>query len=366
MIEIDNKINHAKEMVNDNRYYRYLYYAFPFDVSNCRRFCNLNGCTAEYGKDVTGHGTDVYMAANEWCCAENDEFGVALFQKDSSLTEFGRIYKDKTDYRNLSDGSEMYSYLANDWMQMHLTGGTYLNFRFRYAITSYTGSYKAAGIAKKAELYMNPCLFANVTEHDGKLPQKFSFMNTDKPIRLLTLKVAEDCDGVVARFLGKSENLNINLLDDAAFERVSTDEKYSGDKGIYGFAAYKLNRSGIRVKPYTDKDIYDEDYCYTGLITSPRAACGENSGHLYLLWGKDMREDLAHYEVYRSEDKGFKPDAGTFAANAENEEYRVARYEDTGLKKHTRYYYRVRSVYTDGTFGKFSREFCGITKEEQV
>lgn len=366
IIEIDNKIEHAKEMVNDNRYYRYLYYAFPFDVSGCRRFCNLNGCTAEYGKDVTGHGTDVYMAANEWCCAENDEFGVALFQKDSSLTEFGRIYKDKTDYRNLSDGSEMYSYLANDWMQMHLTGGTYLNFRFRYAITSYSGSHTSANIEKKAELYMNPCICMKVPEHGGKLPQKFSFMNTDKPIRLLTLKVAEDSDGFVARFFGKSENLKINLLGDTSFKRVSVDEKDTEDKAIYGFAAYKLNRIGIKIKPYTDRDIYDEDYCYTGLITSPCASCGENSGHLYLLWGKDMREDLSHYEVYRSEEQGFKPGADTFAANAENEEYRVARYEDTGLKKHTKYYYRVRSVYTDGTFGKFSREFCGITKEEQV
>ena len=351
-------------MVNDNRYYRYLYYAFPFNVNDCRRFCNLNGCTAEYGKDVTGHGTDVYMASCEWCCVENDEFGVALFQKDSSLTEFGRIYKDKTDYRNLSDGSEIYSYLANDWMQMHLTGGMYLNFRFRYAITSYAGNHASANIAKKAELYMNPCLCMKISEHDGELPQRFSFMNTDKPIRLLTLKAADDCDGIVARFFGESDDLNINILGDTAFKRVSIDENDSDDKEIHGFATYKLNRKGIRIKPYTEKDIYDDNYCYTGLITSPRAACGENSGHLYLLWGKDMRKDLLCYEVYRSEEQGFNPSPDTFAANTKNEEYRVARFEDTGLKKHTKYYYRVRSVYDDGTFGKFSREFCGITREE--
>ena len=54
-------------------------------------------------------------------------------------------------------------------------------------------------------------------------------------------------------------------------------------------------------------------------------------------------------------------------ANVENEAYdgipyRVARYEDTGLASHRRYYYRVRSVKTDGTKGALSEEFGAVTR----
>ena len=128
-IDIDNTLYHVKDMVNDNRYYRYIYYAFPFSVDNCRRYCHLNGAVAEYAKDVTGHGTDVYMAVNEWCCSENDDFGVALFMKDSHITEFDHIHPDKTDYANAGNGSQIFSYVANDWLL--LPQGTY-SFRPYY------------------------------------------------------------------------------------------------------------------------------------------------------------------------------------------------------------------------------------------
>ncbi|MDW7657509.1 MAG: glycoside hydrolase family 38 C-terminal domain-containing protein, partial [Bacillota bacterium] len=87
-INIDNKLEHVCDMVNTQRYSRYLYYTFPFKVDHAKRFCQLNGCEAAYGIDLTGHGTDVYMVAHEWCCAENEDFGVGLIQLDTQLVEF--------------------------------------------------------------------------------------------------------------------------------------------------------------------------------------------------------------------------------------------------------------------------------------
>lgn len=45
------------------------------------------------------------------------------------------------------------------------------------------------------------------------------------------------------------------------------------------------------------------------------------------------------------------------------EEYRVARFEDTNLKTHTCYYYRVCAVDKNENQGEFSEEFSGFTKE---
>ena len=102
---------------------------------------------------------------------------------------------------------------------------------------------------------------------------------------------------------------------------------------------------------------------WTGLITHPRAACGEKDGLLYLLWGQNMEKNLSHYELYRSEMTGFVPSAETFVAKVEPGEYRVGRYVDEGLNVHTQYFYRVRAVNTKGICGEFSEEFSGITKE---
>ena len=103
---------------------------------------------------------------------------------------------------------------------------------------------------------------------------------------------------------------------------------------------------------------------YTGLITAPRAARGEEEGHLYLLWGRSREEDFSHYELYRSEVSGFEPDEQSLVAKIFQEpEYVVGRYVDKGLKEHTCYYYRVCAVNDKGQRSQMSREFSAYTKE---
>ncbi|MCR5264128.1 MAG: hypothetical protein K6D94_09660, partial [Clostridiales bacterium] len=145
-IDICDRLGHISSMMNNKRYYRYIYYAFPFSVENPRRICRFNGCEAEYAKDITGHCTDTYMQAHEWCCSENGEYGAALMQRDSLIVEYDHIHPDKTDVGAAGDGSEIYSYVSNDWLQMHETGGSHISLTLRYAITSYEGTHKDAGL----------------------------------------------------------------------------------------------------------------------------------------------------------------------------------------------------------------------------
>ena len=155
-VEFDLRLDHVRDMVNANRYHRFLYAAFPVNVPQCRRYVQANGCTMEYAKDVTGHGTDTYMAARDWTCAENDSWGVALAMRDSQLIEFDHIHPDKTDVGDAGEGSAMFAYLANDWLQMHVAGGSHLNFRFRFALLPYAGSHQEANIDAVTTCFNSP------------------------------------------------------------------------------------------------------------------------------------------------------------------------------------------------------------------
>ena len=44
-IDFDNELLHVRDLKNDNRYYRYGYYAFPFAVENAKRNAEVNGVT---------------------------------------------------------------------------------------------------------------------------------------------------------------------------------------------------------------------------------------------------------------------------------------------------------------------------------
>ena len=376
-IDIDNRLYHVRDMVNQNRYNRYLYCAFPFAVENSRRFCHVNGAVAEYTKDITGHGTDVYMAVNEWCCSENLEHGVALFMLDSQLVEFDHIHPDKTDFGDAGAGSRMYVYLANDWLQMHTPGGSHLNYQFRFSIVSYEAGYQKAGIPRIAERFANPVQLVQIPKQKGVLKGEYkSFLKVKRGQRLVSLKRADDGNGVVARLYGDCTNVTFtsDFEQKILAQRISVDEQElpKTESCENGFSTYRLGGDILRLKERVERGpIFDGTPMpigseYTGLITEPRAAAGENPGHLYLLWGQSIEPNFSHYKLYRSEVSGFTANAETFIADIQPEEYRVGRYEDTGLKEHTRYYYRVRGVNQQGEMGILSEEFSAITRETIV
>jgi len=378
LIEIDNQLYHVKDLINTHRYYRFGYYAFPFAVENARHQVQLDGCVAEHPRDQTGHGTDTYMGAREWSAVENDKFGVAVLQLDSHLVEFGCIHPDKTDFGGDTEGSAIYSALFNDWLQMHTPGGSHVNPRFRYAIVSYAGDYRSAKIPALAENFANPLLALPVSAHPGTLPAKHSFIQVQNAnLRLLTLKRAENGDGIIARFhetcgqtalreitqsLAEPQNLHDCTVDELPLP-IAAKEILPYDYWTVRLTGNNLSTCEPLLNPPSDGRPAAIGSVYTGLITAPRAACGAPDGQLYLIWGQNQENDLSHYELYRSEAPGFTPEKNNFLAKVEPGKYRVALYEDTGLKHHATYYYRVRAVNKAGLCGEFSEEFAGTARE---
>ena len=369
-IDICNRLEHIRSMMNDHRYYRYIYYAFPFRVGNARRICRFNGCEAEYAKDLTGHSTDTYMQAHEWCCVENGEYGAALMQRDSLLVEFDHIHPDKTDCGAAGDGSEIYSYVSNDWLQMHETGGSHIGLTLRYAVTSYAGDHKDAGLEEISENWINPVTVVKLGEgaREPYLPREMSLAGIPDGQRLVGIKRAEDGRGMVVRLYGERDGAKVSI-DGREGRRITMDERDEGFiSGGSGFTAHRVDL-GILPERQAAPDIVDEEKpapvgsVWTGLITKPRAARGEDDGMLYLLWGANMEKNLSHYELYRSRERDFTPSEDNLVARVEPEKYRCGRYVDRGLETHAEYWYRVRAVNTEGVAGEFSEPFSGTTKE---
>ena len=371
LILIDNELNHVAGLYNSDRYKRYAYYAFPLDVPAARRICALNGCEAEYAKDTTGHGTDVYMAAHEWICAENSDFGVGVIQWDSELVEFDHIHPDKTDYGLPGNGSALFFCLANDWLQMHSPGGSHMNYRFRYAIMSYRGNHTEAKLAATAEKLLNPPLTAYIDKQSGLSDSKFmSFLSSD--CRVLTLKPAMNHSGIVMRVYGNKPSIpkwNPNLFGTPQTRWCTVDEQSTGQAPVGGFGTLLSISDRLKIKTAVDDESVSDaagsltGIPYTGLIRRPCAARGEEDGMLYLLWGASRSKDLAGYELFRGTEEAFEADDKSLIAFVEPEEYCVGRYVDKGLDHHTRYFYRLRTVYKKGKRGPLSEVFDAWTKE---
>jgi len=171
-IDIEDRFEHARDLFNSCRYYRYGYLAFPFAVPDGKFAAHLNGTVIRPYEDCHPMTTDAYCAVRDWCTVANGDFGVALMMRDSTLTEFGEIHPDKTCYTGKppADKTAIYPYLFTDWLQMHQPDGDSMNFVFRFAITSYRKGARPADngqaarcpsadwaeVARICEDWMNP------------------------------------------------------------------------------------------------------------------------------------------------------------------------------------------------------------------
>ncbi|MDO4859283.1 MAG: glycoside hydrolase family 38 C-terminal domain-containing protein [Thermoguttaceae bacterium] len=339
-ISLDNQMNHVRDLINKNRYYRYGYYAFPFDVPDGKFHVELNGVMAEPKKDVTGHGTDVYLAARDFAGVQNADFGVELIQLDSHLVEFGRIAPDKTDFGKPLETTHLYSYIFTDWLQMHKTGGSYVNPRFRYVLTSHRGTFAEAQIPRLAERFTTPLVWqiaAGGTASSGNapaLPADFSALPAN--VTLLTLKRAENPDGgFIARFhetTGQGAVIRFpNAVRCTVTEQPIPDAKPTGEFMLKPFGFLTLRFAPAQKIASTVQDLKAAETTDVSVrLTWKPAAAPELGG--------------AMYRVYRGEFAGFAPDAFHLVKTVAEPEF-----TDVNLNPGTAYFYRVQPEIVSGS-----------------
>ena len=349
-IDIDNRLEHVRDLFNTDRYKRYGYYAFPFDVPKGQFYAQLNGCVARPKRDVTGHGNDAYLAARDWAASENGQFGIALIQRESSLIEFGHIHPDKTDFgRPYESPSRMYSALFNDWLQMHVPDGNALNYRFRYVITSYSGTYQKAGISRLAERVNTPLVDFPVSVQKGPLPLTKSFLTIENPnVSLLAFKASETPGaGFIARLHEtdgqKTDHVHLawNLGKDYCYELCNIMEqsqkplgKPEISMGLYDYKTLRLT-CPASTKPAVK----------TAIPTLQLDKATDR--FIQLCW--NAIDSATQYELFSGEDADFMPD----------EYHRLATitgttYTDDYLGPACKRFYRIAAVDESRRLGPFS------------
>ncbi len=357
-IDVDNRLDHVRDLAGKDRWHRFGYYAFPFAVPEGVFRVGLNGCVARPHDDQTGHGTEAYLAARDWTDVGNDRFGVAVVQYDSSLVECGKIHADKKAFDEPPTTTHLYSYVFNDWLYEHayVTGPSHINLRYRYAIYSHAGSFQDARVAQFAERAVTPVRATVIPRaQKGKLPAaSHSFLSVDAPnVSLLTLKLSETPGrGVIARF---------HETDGRAADAVGVEPGWGQDLRLTRCSVTEkdcevLDRPTLKLDPFGYATLRLEEQ--GPAPPAPEIAVGECSDKsVTLRWAPVP--GARQYHVYRGEQADFAPDEYHLLATTPQ-----TRFTDDWLKPGTAYHYRVAAVAADSRRGALSQEVQGTTRAE--
>jgi hypothetical protein len=347
-IDIDNRLAHVRDLASPDRWHRFGYYAFPFDVPDGKFRVNLNGCVARPHEDQTGHGTEAYLAARDWTDIGNDRFGVALVQYDSYLVECGKIHADKKAFGQPPATTHLFAYVLNDWLYAHayVTGPSHINLRYRYVIRSRAGNLADAGVAQFAERAVTPVLATVIPRaQKGQLPaNRNSFLSVDASnVSLLALKLSETPGrGVIARFHETDGRpvakvgVKLGWGPDLRLTRSSIVEE---DRAVLPQPLLQLAPFGydtLRIEPQGP------------LPPAPEVAIGECSDKCIALQWTPIAE-ARQYHIYRGEDADFAADEYHLLAAT-----RQARHADDWLSPGAAYHYRVAAVTADARQGAVS------------
>jgi len=354
-IDIDNRLDHVRDLGREDRWHRFGYYAFPFEVPEGEFRIGLNGCSADPFEHQTGHATDVYHAARDWSHVGNGQFGVTLVQVDSQLVECGKIHSQKNTLGERPSSSHLYCYLFNDWLYAHayVTGPSYIDLRYRYVIATHQGRFQDAGVARFAERVVAPALATVIPQaQQGKLPAApYSFLSVEAPnVSLLTLKLSETPGrGVIARF---------HETDGRPAETVGVKPGWGNDLRLTRCSILEkdheaLKRPALRLDPFGYATVRMEPQ--GPLPPAPELAveaCSDKS--VALQWAPVA--GARQYHVYRGEHADFAPDAYHLLATT-----RQAGHTDDWLSPGAAYHYRVAAVTADARQGAVSQQVRAMT-----
>ncbi len=213
------RIDFANRVLKDSTPLLEIYFAFPFKVDNPAIRFEASNSVIEPLKDQFPGSNSNYYSVQHWADVSDGEIGVTLSPIESHLVEFGGLWPcyvsqahhgvTPPDFgRAFVKADElkkgyMYSYAMDSNFRTNFQPVQQGDVLFRYSVSTHKGDWKKGGVRRFGWSAGNPLMAAVVEgKRQGKLEKKASFCQVDTPnVMVLTLKQAEDGDGIILRLI---------------------------------------------------------------------------------------------------------------------------------------------------------------------
>jgi alpha-mannosidase len=213
------RIDFANRLLKDATPLLELYFAFPFDVENPRFHLETSNAVIEPVRDqLPGSNTDAYTVQH-WVSVCGGQGGVAWSSLDAPVVTVGGLWQGYVSQAHhgitppgyghefLRDPSQLtqghlYSYVMNNNFRTNFDLVQAADVLFRYSLTSFDGDWREGNAPGFGWGAANPLETVCLNQpQEGVLGLTGSFLTLDQEnVQLLTLKRAEDGDGLILRF----------------------------------------------------------------------------------------------------------------------------------------------------------------------
>ncbi|MFC1604064.1 glycoside hydrolase family 38 C-terminal domain-containing protein [Planctomycetota bacterium] len=214
------RIDFANRILKDSTPLQEIYFAFPFKVNNPDfRFEGSNSVIKPFRDQFPGSNTN-YYTVQHWADVSDGQFGITLSPVESHLLEFGGLWPNYCSQAHhgidppgygadfvtpdqITKG-HMYAFVMSSNFRTNFQPVQQSEILFRYSLTTHEGDWQKGNCARFGWAAANQFIVDDVHgKKDGPLaPDTMSFCSVDKPnVLLITLKKAEDGDGIIIRLI---------------------------------------------------------------------------------------------------------------------------------------------------------------------
>jgi len=214
------RIDCANRILKDYTPLWEIYFAFPFKMNNPHFHYEGSHTVVEPLVDQFPGSNTCYYAVQHWANVTDGEIGITLSPIESHLLEFGGllpcyispgihigVMPTETKWLNsiptqFTNGF-IFAYVLDSNFRVNFSPAQQGDLLFRYSITTHRGDWRSGRSQDFGWTIGNPLIPVLINGNtDGSSKNKYSFAQVDKSnVLLLTLKRAEDNDGLIFRLL---------------------------------------------------------------------------------------------------------------------------------------------------------------------
>ncbi len=213
------RIDIANRVLKDSTPLLEIYFAFPFLMDNPHfQFEGSNSVIEPLKDQFPGSNSD-YYTLQHWADVSDKKVGITLSSMEAPIIEFGGLWPGYVSYAHhgvTPPGFDhefkkpgeftkgyMYSYVMDNNFRTNFENVQVTDALFRYSLTTHRGGWREGRAHDFGWAFQNPLIPVCMNgKKEGTLKKSMSFCQVDDSnVLLLTLKKAEDGNGLIVRLI---------------------------------------------------------------------------------------------------------------------------------------------------------------------